>query len=110
MLGPAAADWSLTGAVAASGWTAFWANPPAGCWAVAPDVAAGAWAIAAGVRPAAANAIAHPISLIRTPDVPGNGNAGAHPDCRLYRRGFREPQAPVPRCNRQLLKPGSPPL
>src|SRR4029453_3322082 len=54
---------------------------------------------AAGVSPAAAKAIAHPISLIFTP-VTVIGTEGAR--CRAslkfadpYRRGFREPQAPV---------------
>jgi hypothetical protein len=54
---------------------------------------------AAGVSPAAAKAIAHPISLIVTP-VPVFG-AHAARDCAagiwpLYKRGFPEPQAPVP--------------
>jgi len=54
---------------------------------------------AAGVSPAAAKAIAHPISLIVTP-VPVIGALAAR-DCAtgiwlLYKRGFPEPQAPLP--------------
>src|SRR5437764_9767823 len=56
------------GGVAAAAAGAFWVDEPA--WASA----------AAGVSPAAAKAIAHPISLIDTPAVPGTGHADAHPD------------------------------
>ena len=61
---------------------------PAGGVAAAGAVVAAAWlgagacaTAAAGVSPAAAKAITHPISFIDTPDsVPGTGSAEARPD------------------------------
>ena len=71
---------------AASGLPAFCAVPAGGCAVVAAATTfwlgalAEAWA-AAGVSPAAAKAIAHPNSLIETPDSGERPDAGA-PDLR----------------------------
>jgi len=70
---------------AASGLVASCAVPAGGVAVVADETfsvgaVVGAWAAAAaGVSPAAAKAIAHPINLIISPDVLGTGNAAAPP-------------------------------
>ena len=92
---------SAGGAVAGAATFAYGAAAVASVWAGA---LAFVCAATAGVSPAAAKAIAHPISLIFTPgDVVGTGKR-AKPlalGCAPYRRGFPEPQAP-------LLAPGRP--
>src|SRR6476619_2501294 len=93
---------------AASGFAASCAVPAGGV-AVAAGAAGVFWAgglaavcAAAGVSPAAAKAIAHPISLIFTPVSNALGRKREKPRPLiggLYRRGFSDPQAGGPRCN-----------
>src|SRR6476619_1487104 len=93
---------------AASGLAAPWTVPAVGV-AAAPGAAEAFWAgalavvcAAAGVSPAAAKAIAHPISLIFTPVSNALGRKREKPRPLiggLYRRGFSDPQAGGPRCN-----------
>ena len=85
-------------ACAASGWPGFCAVPAGGV-VLTEGVAAvvlvvgegaGAVAAAAGVSPAAAKAIAHPISLIDTPGSAWNWTRGCAPDLRgSIGAGFR---------------------
>src|SRR3954465_12052934 len=76
-----------TAGCAASGLVASCAVPAGGVAVVTADGVgalaggvAGPWAAAAGVSPAAAKAIAHPINLIGSPDVLGTGSAVAPSD------------------------------
>src|SRR5215213_3718983 len=76
---------TTAGAVGASGLPGFCAVPAGGVATLAAAEAFWLGALAgpcaaAGVSPAAAKAIAHPISLIEIPDSAGTPDAGA-PDC-----------------------------
>ena len=88
---------TTVGGWAASGLPGFCAVPAGGVAVVAAAGALGAGAVwlmaAAGVSPAAAKAIAHPISLIFTPGWNRRAAGLRLRNIRPYKHGFPEPQA-----------------